>query len=80
MLNGRKDNAVVKKMGWKRAKNQGEVGYARPQIVGATFAPAAPKQGRRQPWNRVVPADRGSMGPGCRELQQLPPVLQETLI
>lgn len=43
MLNGRKGNAVVKKMGWKKVKNQGEVGYARPQIVGATFAPAAPQ-------------------------------------
>ena len=37
-----------------------EVGRARPQIVGATFAPAIParKDGARA-GNQVVPADRG---------------------
>lgn len=37
--------------------------------------PPLRKQGRRQPWNQAVPADRVSMGPGCREPTATAPCL-----
>ena len=71
MLNGKekkcllKDAVVGNRTGWWRSavqqsKKEVEVGRARPQIVGATFAPAIParKDGARAA-NQVVPADRG---------------------